>query len=68
MKRARFSRRSHLDLIEIGEYIARDNPAAATRLLDRLDEACHRLAGMPTLGFPHDDLPDDLLAWRGAAI
>ena len=49
---ARFTRRAQAeeDLIDIWSYIAEDSPQAADRLLDKIDEACARLADHPRLG------------------
>jgi toxin ParE1/3/4 len=38
------------DLLELRDYIAQDNPAAARRVLNELREAMRRLAQMPELG------------------
>ena len=59
---ARFTRRARAeeDLIEIWSYIAEDNPPAADRLLDKIDEACARLAEHPRLGPAREDLAEAL--------
>jgi toxin ParE1/3/4 len=44
------------DLIDIWTYIARDNPPAADRLLDALDEKCQALAHNPQIGMARDDI------------
>jgi toxin ParE1/3/4 len=44
------------DLIDIWAYIARDNPAAADRLLDRLDEKSQALARNPRIGMAREDV------------
>lgn len=44
------------DLIEIWTYIAKDNIAAADRVLDRLDDRSRLLADNPGLGVRRDDL------------
>jgi plasmid stabilization system protein ParE len=51
------------DLIEIGEYIAKDNAVAVERMIERLEEGCRLLAVNPDLGFVHDELPRELLVW-----
>lgn len=38
------------DLISIWLYISQNNPAAADRLLDEIEEACSLLANHPQLG------------------
>lgn len=47
---------ARLDLVEIVDFIARDNPVAAFRLLDRLEEKFAMLARQPLIGEPRDDL------------
>jgi toxin ParE1/3/4 len=44
------------DLINIWTYIARDNPAAADRILDLLDEKSHALARNPRMGRAREDI------------
>ncbi|MFC3694258.1 type II toxin-antitoxin system RelE/ParE family toxin [Chenggangzhangella methanolivorans] len=43
----RYAERSRTHLRGIAEHIRRDNPAAAARVLDRVDEAVKRLADFP---------------------
>ena len=50
------SARAEEDLIGIWTYVAADNPAAADRLLDRIEAACSRLARYPRLGPARSDL------------
>ena len=50
------TRRARLDLMEIWEYVAADDPEAADRLLDRIDATCARIASFPSLGRSRDDL------------
>jgi len=59
---ARFTRRAQAeeDLIDIWSYIAEDSPQAADRLLDKIDEACARLADHPRLGPARPDLAEAL--------
>jgi toxin ParE1/3/4 len=54
--RLRRTARAEDDLIEIWAYIARDNPAAADRLLDVLDNKSRTLAGNPQTGMARDDI------------
>jgi len=42
--------------LEIREYVAKDSPHAARRLVDALEEKCRRLARFPELGERCDDL------------
>ena len=48
--RLRFSRGALADLDEIFSHIAKDNPAAAARLVTRIEVTAKRIAGMPYLG------------------
>ncbi|MEO6772848.1 MAG: type II toxin-antitoxin system RelE/ParE family toxin [Kofleriaceae bacterium] len=45
-----WSARAERDLIEIADYIALADPAAAARWVDRLRERVHRAAAMPRAG------------------
>jgi toxin ParE1/3/4 len=54
------SARAEIDLIEIWTGIGRDDPVAADRQLDRIDEACKMLATHPHAGKKRDDLAPDL--------
>jgi toxin ParE1/3/4 len=61
---------AHLDLIEIGLYIAYDNPAAADRLLEAIDETCRLLSSRPELGRKRPDLAPEVRSFpvRGHVI
>lgn len=48
--------RAKLDLAEIWSYIARDNEAAASRFIERVEERFRLLAQYPDLGKPQDRL------------
>lgn len=48
------------DLIDIWRTIAEENPQAADRVLDRIDNACIRLAKHPQIGPARPDLRPDL--------
>ena len=63
MSSLRYSQSSRRDLVEIAEYIARDNPTAAFRILERFDQACQDLARTPSLGFSVEELPDNWRVW-----
>jgi toxin ParE1/3/4 len=52
--------RAEEDLIEIWTYIAADNPAAADRVLDRIEEVFGRVAANPQLGAARADLAEGL--------
>jgi toxin ParE1/3/4 len=47
------------DLIDIWLYIAQDNPAAADRLLDEIEEKFVLLAGQPYLGPARPDIAEE---------
>lgn len=53
---ARRTARAEEDLIEIWTYITQDNPLAANRLLDMLDEKSRELADNPSLGVERPDI------------
>jgi toxin ParE1/3/4 len=50
------SSRAEIDLIEIWGFIAKDDPLAADRQLDRIDTACAMLATNPQGGPSREDL------------
>jgi plasmid stabilization system protein ParE len=54
--RLRRTAQAEEDLIDIWAYIARDNPAAADRLLDILDEKSQALAHNAQIGMARDDV------------
>jgi toxin ParE1/3/4 len=47
------------DLIELWLYIAQDNPGAADRLLDEIEDKCLLLAANPRLGPARPDIAPD---------
>jgi toxin ParE1/3/4 len=49
-----------LDLVEILLYIRRDNPRAARRLLETIDNKLQLLAEFPGLGRPREELTKSL--------
>jgi toxin ParE1/3/4 len=51
-----FSPRANLDLEEIGDYIARDNPARAISFLEELRSHCIAILRAPTAYAPREDL------------
>lgn len=63
MNPPRLSRRANHDLVEIAKYVSKDDPVAASHLLERLEDACQKLADTPSLGFPLEGTPDELLIW-----
>lgn len=60
MATAHRSARAEIDLIEIWAHIANDDPLAADRQLDLIDEACQMLAGHQHAGKSRDDLAHGL--------
>jgi len=48
------------DLDEICEYIARNNPKAASKLFDAIREKCKLVAGFPNMGKSYNQLALDL--------
>jgi len=44
MARVEYSREADDDLLEIVDYISRDNPAAAESIIARIDAACETIA------------------------
>ena len=47
------------DLVEIWRYVALDNAAAATRLLDQIAERIQQLSTFPELGAVRTDVAED---------
>ena len=54
--RLRRTAQAEQDLIDIWAYIAGDNPAAADRLLNLLDEKSQALAHNPQIGMAREDV------------
>lgn len=50
------SRRAEAELRQIWRYVAAENPAAAERLLLRIDEKLQVLRGFPEIGRLRDDI------------
>jgi toxin ParE1/3/4 len=59
MKRVEFSPAAEADLFEITDYVSRDHPAAARKLVRDLRKACEDLARLPALGHRRPDLTPD---------
>jgi toxin ParE1/3/4 len=51
-----FTRQAQEDLIDIWLHIAADDPGAADRVLDRLEQAAMNLAENPRMGPARDDI------------
>jgi toxin ParE1/3/4 len=54
--RLRFTERAERDLVEIGDFIARDNPVAAAQFVALLEQRCSLLAVHPLAGRARDEL------------
>lgn len=54
MSRLEFSPAARRDLIEIGDYIARDSAASARRFVGKLKAQCERISKMPS-AYPFRD-------------
>jgi toxin ParE1/3/4 len=60
MSRVTRSAQADEDLIAIWLMIAAENPAAADRVLDRMDDVCDMLAHYPAAGPARDDIAPSL--------
>ena len=47
---------ARLDLLEIGKFIAKDNPIAAANFVDMLERKCLMLADFPQMGVKRKNL------------
>jgi plasmid stabilization system protein ParE len=56
MAQLRFTESAERDLVDIGNFIARDSPANAAQFITRLEEHCQSLVAHPLLGRACDDL------------
>jgi toxin ParE1/3/4 len=56
LRRLRHIAQAKADLESIWLHVAKDDPEAADRLLDLLDEKCRLLADNPKLGPARDDI------------
>ena len=50
MSEATFSEDAKADLLDIAEFIARDNPIAAREWVDAVRQRCHLLSQHPLMG------------------
>ena len=64
MKRASLTELANSDLSKIWLYIARDNPEAADRLIDKLRLHCDRLASEPQVGRLRQEFASGLRSYR----
>ncbi len=53
------------DLDDICDYIAQQNPAAASKLFDAIRQKCRQVAQFPNMGKPYDRLSKNL---RGFSV
>jgi toxin ParE1/3/4 len=60
MAQLRFTESAERDLMDIGNFIARDSPANAAQFITRLEELCQLLAAHPLLGRSRDELVPEL--------
>jgi toxin ParE1/3/4 len=59
---------AHLDLIEIGLYIAEDNLEAALEVLDAMEAKFQLLARSPELGRKREELASAFAVPRGSQL
>jgi toxin ParE1/3/4 len=67
LAQVRRTARAEEDLLEIGIYIAQDDPGAAGRLLDRIDFVSKLLADNPRMGPSRFDLALGLRCFRSGS-
>jgi toxin ParE1/3/4 len=63
MARLTITESARADLQEIRAYIAKDNPAAALRVVERLRTQARKLAQTPGIGRRREDLRPDLFSF-----
>jgi toxin ParE1/3/4 len=63
MARLTITESARADLREVRAYIAKDNPAAARRVLERLRAQARKLAQTPGIGRSRKDLRPDLFSF-----
>lgn len=63
MARLTITAHARADLREIHSYIAKDNPEAARRVVERLRAKARRLAQTPGMGRSREDLRPDLFSF-----
>jgi len=56
----RFTEQAERDLIDIGNFIAQDNPGIAGRFVAALEERCRLLATHPLMGRKREELGPEL--------
>jgi toxin ParE1/3/4 len=60
VSRCQFTPQASKDLEQIADYIARDNPRAAARFIENIEQKCQFLADFPGSGTGSDDLAPQL--------
>ena len=60
MSELKFTRQADEDLNDIWEYIAEDNPVAATEFIHTIEQKCQALADSPYMGVACGDLSPNL--------
>lgn len=60
MPRLQFAQQAERDLVDIGNFIARDSPINAARFVSRIEEHCAFLAAHPLAGRARDELAPGL--------
>jgi toxin ParE1/3/4 len=60
MSRYRLTPEAAKDLDEIANFIAPDYPAASIRLINQIQAKCQKLADMPGIGHPREELAPNL--------
>ncbi|MDP4822846.1 MAG: type II toxin-antitoxin system RelE/ParE family toxin [Aestuariivirgaceae bacterium] len=58
--KVRFSQRALLDVRESGDFIAAENPSAATRFVESLEARCNNLAHSPRSGLARPELGETI--------
>ena len=59
----RLTPQAEADLIDIGDYIASDNPKAAIGFIAEIEKACALLGGEPLLGRARPEIRPDARSW-----
>ena len=67
MRRCQFTARAYQDLDDILDFIAKNNPSAALRVVDSLERKCQLLAQFPQMGHARDDLLPGLRSFSTVA-
>lgn len=59
----RLTPQAEADLIDIGDFIASDNPKAAIGFIAEIEKACALLGGEPLLGRTRPEITPDARSW-----